>query len=124
MKPKKCPCCGAPVSQLSCAYCGQVFTEEQQKQQEAETLKKDVPAETSTEVQVIKPKRTAIDKILIFIGILWLMVVIAAATSSIQHWWSAVNIVSMIIVAGPGIILLLIGFRKKKKTVVKTIRRM
>ena len=118
MKMKKCPSCGAPVSGTVCAYCGQTFMEERQPGEKPSPPREAAPV--TTEIQVIKPRRNALDLILIFIGAMWIFIILAAGFSIGID--SGATVAAILIAAAPGIILLLIGCRKKKHTVVKTIR--
>lgn len=73
------------------------------------------PAEAA--VQVIKPKRSVLDIILIFFGILWILTILGA-TFTLDEWWHPAMLVAALLTASPGIVLLLIGFRPKKQKVI------
>ncbi len=109
MAVKKCPGCGAPVSGSVCTYCGTTWAEAQPP------AEKSAPAEAA--VQVIKPKRSVLDIILIFFGILWILTILGA-TFTLDEWWHPAMLVAALLTASPGIVLLLIGFRPKKQKVI------
>ncbi len=113
MTVRKCPGCGAPVSGSVCGYCGTAFSEERPPAQSPQ----DRAAPAVPEVQVVTPKRTLLDKILIFFGALWVLTFLAAATS-LDDWWHPVSLIAALLGASPGIVLLLLGFRRKKQKVI------
>lgn len=116
---KKCPSCGAPVSGLTCTYCGLSFAEEQQKQAEPSPPQGKTLSVT-TEVRETRTKRSLLDKILIFLGGMWVLVVMAAA-ANLKYWSSGTEIAAVLVAAAPGILFLLVGFRKKK-VIIKATR--
>lgn len=110
MKTKKCPSCGAPLSGSVCSYCGQQFEEP--------SALSPAPGRTAgTKIQVIRPKRSILDKILIFLGGVWVLIVLAVAVD--LRYYHPAEIAAVLLAASPGIVLLLIGFRKKKTVIVE-----
>jgi len=117
-----CPGCGAPLPAVdetgntTCAYCGQQLAGKDRlavKGQPAKETAAPVP-----EVRIVRPKRNALDIILIVLGSIWCVIVLAVAVD-LKYWHSAVEILAALMLAAPGIVLLLIGFRRKKNKIVR-----
>ena len=117
-----CPCCGASLpaadetGKTVCAYCGQQLSVKDQPQVKEQPEKK--TAEPAPEVRIIRPKRNALDIILIVLGGLWCLIVLAVAID-LKYWKRLTEIIAALMLAAPGIVLLLIGFRRKKVKIVR-----
>ncbi len=112
MKSHKCPNCGAPVSGGKCAYCGQIFL---QKEEMSVPL---VLKSSDSDVEMIRPGRNLMDKMMIVLGAIWVGLVIAVAVE-LQYWHSLTEMFAAALLASPGIVLLQIGFRRKKAVPVR-----
>ena len=116
VRKNSCPGCGAPLppangdGAVTCVYCGQHLAVKA-----IPGKKKAIP---ETEVRIIRPKRNALDYILITLGIVW-CVVMAAFVIDRQYWRKASDIIAALFLTTPGILLLMIGFRRKKVKIVR-----
>ena len=111
LKGLRCPACGAPVSgaegsrETSCVYCGSGIRIEEKKSGEPEIV-------------VIRPKRNALDIILIVLGSLWVLLVVSVIIYG-RICRTASEFIAGLLLCSPGIVLLLIGFRRKKATILR-----
>ena len=99
----KCPNCGAPMSGATCIYCGSTSA----------AVSSSVPAsESSGSEKITWGNRNLLDKILIFLGAFWCIIILVVAVD--LAYWRPVEVIAAFLAASPGIVLLLIGFRRKK----------
>ncbi len=116
IKVLKCPNCGAPLNndgsnkEIVCPYCGSA----------CRISVPDDNSSASKEAQVIlvKRKRNAFDKILIFFGGIW-VIITAVVMTDLHYWTDFVGFIAGLLFASPGITLLLIGFRRKKPKLIR-----
>ena len=116
IKGLRCPSCGAPLPpdqgerETACGYCGQRLLVREKPEENG------VPQKP--EILIIRPKRNALDIILICLGTIWCIIVLAVFID-MKYWKNMTEIVAALLLAAPGIVLLLIGFRRKKVKIIR-----